>query len=576
VLPQEKKNVLRWIRKLQPAPRGKLRGARELTEAILFLWQRISFPELAKDKSTPASRLLRDKSISRFVGWIAGMDFLEAAFWLSSAYAIWTGDEHRRSQAMYFTPPDLSARIIDDLKSHGASLTNHKWMDPACGGAAFLTPVAMQMAAALKKMGKSPSATLRHISTHLIGNDVSPFLKKLSNEFLRMALYDDVISVKNAPRFCLHKVDALVGLKKYAGKIDVVICNPPYRKITAVERDALKSQYQEFVGGQPNLYGFFFRLSTKLLKPKGIAGLLTPTSFFSGVNFSVVRDHITSHTSVLQLDLFHERSRLFIGAELDAAITICERKGKALTRPKATSIYSLKETGKFNYIGNLHLPIGKSIWPIPRWKEDMRILKMVNGTPYKLSDYGYTPRVGAYVWNRDRRRSYKSKTKALAARAPFPLIWSSDISQEGKFEFGRSRYIDGQNIYVNMQDENHRSVVRRPSVVLQRVTSADQRRRLVGAPLDGRLIAQFGGVVGENHVLFLEQSNSSAKVTPAQLAKVLRSATIDRLFRCFSGAVNVSVNELKSLPLPNPELLARYLREGISMDVAIKRAFKKH
>ncbi|HEV7163861.1 MAG TPA: N-6 DNA methylase [Gammaproteobacteria bacterium] len=576
MLPEKKKNVLRWIRKLQPEARGRSKEARKLTEAILFYWQKISYSELTKGKSVPAPRFANNKAIPRFVDWIVEMDFLDAAFWLSSAYAIWIGDESRRSQAMYFTPPELSARIIENLKAHGASMTKHKWMDPACGGAAFLAPVAIQMALALKKQGKSSSATLKHIATHLVGNDVNPFLKKLSNEFLKMALYEDVMATEKVPRFCLHQVDALVGLERYVGKVDVVICNPPYRKITNEERAGLRLQYADLVGGQPNLYGLFFRLSTKLLKPEGVAGLLTPTSFFSGVNFAAVRNHITSQTKVLQLDLFHERSRLFVGAQLDAAITICERRNKPVTRRSATSVYSLSKAGNFNEVGDLHLPQGNAIWPIPRWKDDMRILKMVNGTSYKFSDYGYTPRVGAFVWNRDRRHRFKSKKQALTARAPYPLIWSSDVSQSGQFQFGRSRYVDDHHIYVNMQKVNHRSVIRRPSVVLQRVTSADQRRRLVGAPLDGRLIEQFGGVVGENHVLFLEQNNLSAKVTPAQLAKVLRSTTMDRLFRCFSGAVNVSVSELESLPLPNPDILVRYLRDGVSVDMAIKKAFKEH
>lgn len=576
MLPKENYKVLRWIRKLQPATRARSKVARELTEAILFQWQKYSYPQLMKGKSTPAPNFVNDKGILRFVNSIAGMNFLDAAFWLSSAYAIWIGDESRRSQAMYFTPPELSARIIENLKANGASLIRHKWIDPACGGAAFLAPVAIQMASALKKQGKSTAATLSHIATHLIGNDVNPFLKELSNEFLKMALYEQVVAVKKVPKFCLHQVDALVGLDRYTGKIDVVICNPPYRKITTKERSILRSQYADFVGGQPNLYGFYFCLSTKLLKPKGTAGLLTPTSFFSGVNFATVRNHITSQTEVLQLDLFHERSRLFVGAQLDAAITVCERHANVPARRRATSIVTLSKTGNFSEIGDMHLPQGNAIWPIPRWKDDMRILKMANGAPFKLSDYGYTPRVGALVWNRDRRRKFKTKQKALTARAPFPLIWSSDVNQNGSFEFGRLRYIDGHHTYVNMQHKDHRSVIRRPSVILQRVTSGDQRRRLVGAPLDEGLITEFGGVVGENHVLFLEQNNGGAKVTPGLLAKILRSTTIDRLFRCFSGAVNVSVSELESLPLPNPDLLVRYLQDGLPVDVAVERAFKGH
>jgi hypothetical protein len=124
-----------------------------------------------------------------------------------------------------------------------------------------------------------------------------------------------------------------------------------------------------------------------------------------------------------------------------------------------------------------------------------------------------------------------------------------------------------------MERKDHGSVVRRPCVALQRVTSSDQVRRLIGAAIPSELFRDFGGVVGENHVVFLEQTGEEAKLTPAQLAKVLRSETIDRLFRCISGAINVSKFELDQLPLPDPELLRKELARHTSVDAAVKAAF---
>ena len=116
-------------------------------------------------------------------------------------------------------------------------------------------------------------------------------------------------------------------------------------------------------------------------------------------------------------------------------------------------------------------------------------------------------------------------------------------------------------------------IVRRPCVILQRVTSSDQSKRLIGAPVPEKLRREFGGVVGENHTVFLEQSGAKAKLAPRKLADVLRSKIIDRLFRCISGSVNVSVYELNQLPMPDPEVLVKTLGEGQAIDAAVLAAF---
>jgi adenine-specific DNA-methyltransferase len=126
-----------------------------------------------------------------------------------------------------------------------------------------------------------------------------------------------------------------------------------------------------------------------------------------------------------------------------------------------------------------------------------------------------------------------------------------------------------------MGDLEHPSIVRKPAVVLQRVTSSDQARRLVGAPVSQELLKRYGGVVGENHVVFLEQVNGKAVLSPRRFAQVLRSKPIDSLFRSLSGAANVSAFELQQLPLPEPSVLVSRLARDDQIDLAVIRAFRK-
>ncbi len=126
-----------------------------------------------------------------------------------------------------------------------------------------------------------------------------------------------------------------------------------------------------------------------------------------------------------------------------------------------------------------------------------------------------------------------------------------------------------------MGAKDHRSIIRRPSVLLQRVTSNEQPRRLVAATVPTQLIETYGGFVGENHTVILEQIAPEPALTPAQLVQLLGTPTVDRYFRCISGATNVSVFELNQLRLPDPGRLRIYLEQGLDMANAARKALEK-
>jgi adenine-specific DNA-methyltransferase len=214
-------------------------------------------------------------------------------------------------------------------------------------------------------------------------------------------------------------------------------------------------------------------------------------------------------------------------------------------------------------------------WPIPRLQEDARAIKLVNGSTFRLKDYGYRARVGSYVDYRERQ------TKRIYYKIPqrpgetlYPLIWSSDISSQGWLQLGRHSN-HAQPRYIRVSDTSRDTLLMRPSIALQRVTSSDQPKRLVGAVVPPGLLRRYGGAIGENHVLFLEQMTDEVKVAPALLAQILRASIIDRYFRCISGAANVSVFELNQLPLPDPELVRKELGGRCSVNDALVRAFGK-
>lgn len=75
--------------------------------------------------------------------------------------------------------------------------------------------------------------------------------------------------------------------------------------------------------------------------------------------------------------------------------------------------------------------------------------------------------------------------------------------------------------------------------------------------------------------MILEQIAPEPALTPAQLVQLLGTPTVDRYFRCISGATNVSVFELNQLRLPDPDRLRIYLEKGLDMASAARNALEK-
>lgn len=573
MLPREKQVYhvrLRALRQLV-SPSSKGTSAKDVAKAVLVLVLRKRFPKLSKPHANKA--LLQHAAVVKFADWLTALPLHDLAFWLSSSYANLVDDAAREHNAMFFTPPELAERLINNLIAQCGHLLDGKVIDPACGGAAFLAPVAQRIAEHLEAKGISSRQILKKIETQLMGIDVEPFLCELSNYFIQMVLYKHIDKAGYRPKFRIRVGNALSRHRRLYGSFDVVLCNPPYRKMKAPEVKNYIRSYADIVEGQPNLYGLFFKLSLNLCKSGGVAGLITPSSYLSGRDFSKLRTYLLNHAENRQIDLVNNKIGVFVGVEQEAVISILSKQSQPDSTPKKTEVFVLGDENAFEHLGPCVLPNSGLAWPIPRTIGDVDVLATASGSRTRLSHYGYRVRIGAFVWNRDTRKQYATEKQSRKAKAAFPLVWSSDISPDGVFVFNRHKDRN-QPAFIDMVIRDSASVVREPCVALQRVTSNEQPRRLVGAPISRALLDKHGGVVGENHVVFLEQAVEKPALTPEQLAKVLCSSSIDRLFRCISGANNVSVFELSQLPLPEPAALIRELGLSDSIDTAIQMAFK--
>lgn len=506
--------------------------------------------------------LLKSEYVVKFSNWLENhCDILEGAFWLTSAFAGLLEKDFQKANAMYFTPPYLSNRMLDNT---GELLFTSKLIDPACGGGAFLAPAAFRISNHMKAQGISSDNILSHIEGNLFGIEANPFLAELSRIFLTMVLAEVILETGRTPNFNIICGDGLTYPLNASGTFDLVLSNPPYRKMIRDEVEPLLSQYGSIIEGQPNLYSVFIKRAIDLVQADGKIILLTPMSFLSGKSFSKLRKIMVNEGRVDRLDLIHNKQGVFLGAEQDAVITVWEKRISEIK--SKIHMLSLREEAVFT--GEVKLPHLGTPWPIPRDLSDAELMEAFSINLYSLISYGYRTRTGSIVVHRDKRKRFANREDGAQSIRLMPLIWQRDIGTDGKFNFLESETINDR--YIDMGTNQTSAIIDRPAIAMHRVTSPNQSRRLICALIPEKFRAQFGGVTGENHICFIVQENDNPVVPIQVLSEILRTKTLNRLFISISGVTNVSGYELNRLPLPNPVSLLKAIDDGKTIEDAVR------
>ncbi|RYF99572.1 MAG: SAM-dependent methyltransferase, partial [Chitinophagaceae bacterium] len=226
-------------------------------------------------------------AIAEAMGKAAGrLDVIEAAYQLGNLYTAVLPESLRSANGIFYTPPSLTRRLIDMVTSAGIDWSTASVADPACGGGAFLAPVALKIAHSLDD--KQGLKFLEHIETHLKGFELDPFAAWLTQIFLEVSIKDKITGAGRRLKPLVTICDTL-NLPTVQ-KFDLVIGNPPYGKVTPSQE--MREKYKDGLFGHANLYGLFTQLAIRLVKKNGVIGYLTPTSFLSGEYFKSLRSVI--------------------------------------------------------------------------------------------------------------------------------------------------------------------------------------------------------------------------------------------------------------------------------------------
>jgi len=492
---------------------------------------------------------------------------------LGAWYATIVSPEHKKEFGQYLTPEPV-ADYMAGLCDTQADII--RILDPG-SGTGVLTCAVCEHLASIKRR-----PTELHVVAYENDANLAAVLEK-SLAYLKSYLKSPGISLHfdlKTEDLVLAYADALLEdstnspslFQETAGQqsFDLIISNPPYFKISKADPRAKAAS--TVVHGQPNIYALFMAVGASLLRPGGQLVFITPRSFASGPYFQLFRERFFNKMRPESIHIFESRTDAFKRDDiLQENIIMKARRDEGWTAKSAkthVSISSSNGSKDFHRMGKRQMRLGSildmgsfdKVFHIPISDDEERILEALQSWAGRLDSYGLQISTGPVV---PFRAVPFLAEEGNVPHTHVPLLWMQHVTP-----MLVTWPLAGQRkpqYFVVIDDSMKLLVADKTYVLLRRFSAKEDRRRLVAGPLfRGQLRSPSIGL--ENHLNYIHRPGGTLTEDEARgLAVLFNSSVLDTYFRTMNGNTQVSATELRSIPLPDWDLIVRIGRSAKSL-----------
>lgn len=457
--------------------------------------------------------------------------------------------ERRKSIGQFFTSQETAIYMASFIQ---CTTENVRVLDPGAGSGIL-------SAAAVQKLCENKITKSIQLTVYETDPNIIALLRKNINTMCKYC-NDREVSLTAT----IQQENFITGNDKLWGRLsaelyDVVICNPPYKKIS---KDCAETKVMaSIVHGQPNLYFLFMAMSVQLLSVGGAFVFIVPRSWTSGSYFTQFRKWFFQKVNLRQIHLFVSRNEVFDKEQVLQETMILY--GKKEPQKETVNICTSIGTRDFAARTVLAVPQKSCIQTfngfyllLPTTKEDLKVLNKISRFDKCVSERGYQFRTGLVVDFR-----HKSKLRKRASEKTAPLFWPCNFV-EGRIQHpiknDIKQFIVAQGTSLLMANKNY--------LLIKRLAAKEEKRRL--QPALYREISGVEFVSTENHLNYLYKRE--AELTDEErfaFFVILSSSLWDSYYRILNGSTQVNAAELNSMPVPCFEDLMAIGRLAIERDV---------
>jgi len=271
----------------------------------------VALPRLCKPEGLVAKALAE---------LLSGIDPLEVGYLVGTIYTAALPPQTRSALGAFYTPPALASRLLDLVEEGGFCWSSGSVIDPACGGGAFLAPVALRM---LSSADCDSAEIFDSLCHRLVGQEVDEFAGWLAQVFLDIVLLPLCTAAKQSLPQIVRIVDSLKTQPDRT--FDLVVGNPPYGRVRLDQQ--MRDAYARSLYGHANQYGLFVDLALQLVASQGFVAYVTPTSFLGGQYFKALRSLLHEEAPPVAIDFVSNREGVFDDVLQETALSVFKKGG---------------------------------------------------------------------------------------------------------------------------------------------------------------------------------------------------------------------------------------------------------
>lgn len=415
----------------------------------------------------------------------------------------------------------------------------------------------LSAAAALECLKKK--VTTIHIEAYELDPTAVEFLNRTYTELAaHFAQHNALLTFNvNSTDFILERPD-----KTITSKFDIAIINPPYFKYSS-SNSPYSNCTQDLYLGNPNIYASFLAVTLACICPNGQMIAIVPRSFTNGLYFKGFRNYLLANSDLNRIHIFKKRNEVFKDVEVLQENIICSFRKRLqsneITICSSASSNDLSTRDCNVYPVNLIIDYSneQKIIRIPENTEQFETLEAAESLPTTFAEAGYFISTGPVV--EFRTRDYHTSNHANSV----PLLKSHNFHQSGRI-INDGKHPKDLAFLLKPKSESH-LVTNKTYVILKRITSKDEERRLVAGVYESSPNYEKLGISNKLNYLGVRDGELST-IEANGLSAFLNSTFMDNYFRCISGNTQVNSNEVRLMKFPTRDSITALGSEISTLD----------
>ena len=326
------------------------------------------------------------------------------------------------------------------------------------------------------------------------------------------------------------------------GQYDLVIGNPPYKKISKAAPEALAMP--DICYGAPNLYFLFAEMSLFNLKANGEMVYIIPRSWTSGAYFRKFRQKFLTDGALEHIHLFDSRRKVF-DQESVLQETIIIKVKKTAEKPDNIMVTSSGSNADFSDLTEFEVPYGTVVSGdafyvyLVTSPEEVRALDSLNHWTDTLPKLGLKMKTGLTVDFRN-----KEALRNEAEDRTVPLFYAQHI-RDGKVSFP----VGKEHEYI-LTDQKGLLQPNSNYLFVKRFTTKEEHRRLQCGIYLARRHPEYSEISTQNKINFIGGLKNLSDCVVYGLYVLFNSTLYDSYYRILNGSTQVNATEVNAMPVP--------------------------